>query len=274
MERVILLVDDVRTERAATEHVLSGAGWNVYTAASSIDGLELIHAWLSTQRQVAYRQLVIVFDLLMDVHGFYLAALVREQQREGLLRMAPLVALTSSTSQENARMASIAGCDALFHKPLDEDEAARLEKLQASFHDEELGEEQRAIRAWLIGEGRQMLELRQSEQMRGQQPWTAPEVEILLKLVSGRGWRPDKDATSAVLRRVGSLAQVHTALAAQMPLLQDPLDTLLQQVLKGNSVAESGRILGYSRSHTYMLFRRLCEDLAQLLTDSLPVPLR
>jgi two-component system cell cycle response regulator DivK len=103
-----LIVDDAPLNLKLLSVVLSGNGYEVRTAASAEDALEMLDGYLP--------KLLIVDIRLPGMDGLTLVRKLRTQPRFGSL---VIVAVTASAMKGDEEVALAAGCDSYITKPVD-----------------------------------------------------------------------------------------------------------------------------------------------------------
>ncbi|GIV97850.1 MAG: hypothetical protein KatS3mg057_2507 [Herpetosiphonaceae bacterium] len=261
-------LDSHPTDQALARTLLEQAGWEVYTASTAALSFRLIRSWLEGSRDLRHTRVFIIFDLIMDIHGLHLAAIVRDEQWAGRFTSAALVGLTAGYSAENRHLGKVAGCDALLTKPLTASQVAQLAHIEPCLAQNPFPTEDEWLRRWLVEEGRRLLAVKAAHIQPGRYRWSPSDIAILLKILSGRGHQPADTATAPLVGRFGGYEQMRTYLAGLIPLLDAPYASLLSDLLAGASIAESGKHLGYGRSQSYVLFHRLAQRISQLLSQT------
>ena len=155
-----------------------------------------------------------------------------------------LVVLTAGYTAENIRMSQIAGCDAIYPKPLTAQLAREIAGQRASFGPPALDSEDLWLRSWLVREGEQLLKVKQANPDDKLPALTSKELTILLKALSGKGWQAPSDATMAVLAKCGGSEQARGTLEQLLPQLEHPYGSFLQHMLNNASIAETSGIGG------------------------------
>lgn len=107
---IVLVVEDIETNRMVIKKLLERDGWEVHIAEHGEEALVLLDNGL--------RPLIVLMDLQMPVmDGFEATQEIRARERRGLLPHQTIYAVTASTSREDADRCINAGMDALIPKP-------------------------------------------------------------------------------------------------------------------------------------------------------------
>jgi CheY-like chemotaxis protein len=107
LRRCVLVVDDVRENRAVLVSALEGAGFEVHEAATGGEGL--------AKAQSLQPDLILMDIVLPDVGGI---EVIQRLRRLPLFESTPIIAVSASASPEVEVQAIAAGANAFLAKPL------------------------------------------------------------------------------------------------------------------------------------------------------------
>lgn len=162
--RTVIIVDDLAIDRQLALYALEQAGWQIYPARNSKEGMSFVEHVLASSEP---SQTLILTDLHMPndpayremanrqaTAGASFALYARARMERGELPRVPIVALTAMTAHEVHMTALAFGCDAVLHKPATPDLAERIEEAlrKAQANPEVLGAEPllRLLRSQLV----------------------------------------------------------------------------------------------------------------------------
>ena len=106
--RKVLVVDDVADNRAIIAEVLGELGFDMMEAVNGVEALEKAQAWQPD---------LILMDVLMP--GMDGLEATRRLRRSPLLRHVPVIAISASVTEEDAKQCLAAGMNAFLPKPVD-----------------------------------------------------------------------------------------------------------------------------------------------------------
>ena len=106
--RKVLVVDDVEENRAVLTEMLGRVGFVTMEARNGIEGVEKAQAW---------RPDLILMDIVMPEMGGLEAA--RQLRRSPLMQHVPIIAISASVTENDAKQCLTAGMNAFLPKPVD-----------------------------------------------------------------------------------------------------------------------------------------------------------
>jgi chemosensory pili system protein ChpA (sensor histidine kinase/response regulator) len=124
---LVLIVDDSLSQRRALEHILTDAGFRIYSARDGIEAAE----WLAKVKPD-----IVITDLEMPrMNGIELTSHIRTQAN---MKDLPIIMVTSRSTQKHKQLAEEAGIDFYLTKPVQDDEL--LTKIQSLLNQQRVEE--------------------------------------------------------------------------------------------------------------------------------------
>ncbi|HEX6293002.1 MAG TPA: hypothetical protein VFZ66_27715 [Herpetosiphonaceae bacterium] len=269
----LLLIEDDPMDATVQTLILRSVGCRVSLASSVVEGEDLAMAMLATTNT---QPVGIVTDLklrdliLSRIEGSALAAVLAGRMLDGLIRPAPIIAITSDMTDERRNEALSAGCTLVLSKPLRIDQASQIYDLTMHYTTPTVD----PVRAHGIQLLRGFMEKVLSSLRENRPPtvWTAEAIFQILCAVTS--YSPPRTAAfaldphkQAVLVRSMGGSQLARELLERYALMarETPAGRMIALYLEGYPTNRVIHILidrGYAKSYLY----RVNEHLPELIS--------